>query len=79
MVIDSSEALCYSLFMDTTNTGATSTTHQTFIAHYLQAAAWVRYNSRSERSVTEARILKVMRQLSVADLTRMLGERGIVP
>lgn len=52
-------------------------THQTFIAHYAQAAAWVRYNSRTGKA-TEKQILKVMRQLSPSDLTRMLAERGIV-
>ncbi len=57
-------------------TTATAPTHQTFIAHYLQAAAWVRYNSASGKA-TEAKVLKVMRQLSPADLSRMLGKRGI--
>lgn len=61
--------------MDSTNP-ATAPTHQTFIAHYAQAAAWVRYNSRTGNA-TEARILKVMRQLSPSVLARMLAERGI--
>jgi hypothetical protein len=59
--------------MDTTNAAPT---HQTFIAHYAQAAAWVRYNS-AKGTATEKQILKVMRQLNPTDLTRMLGERGI--
>ncbi len=45
--------------------------------HYTRAAAWVRYNSLSGKA-TDAKILKVMRQLSSADLDRMLAERGVV-
>lgn len=59
-----------------TNTPAEASTHQTFIAHYTQAAAWVRYNS-AKGTATEKQVLRVMRQLSPSDLTRMLGERGV--
>ncbi len=51
--------------------------YQDFVRHQALAMAWVRYNSRSGRT-TEKQEMRVMRQLSVSDLERMLAERGVV-
>jgi hypothetical protein len=44
--------------------------------HEALAMAWAMYNSRSGKASAK-QVQKIMRQLSVADLTRMLAERGI--
>jgi hypothetical protein len=49
-----------------------------YLRHQSLAMAWVRYNSRSGK-VSEAQTVKVMRQLSVSDLERMLAERNALP
>lgn len=51
-------------------------TLQTYLRHQALAIAWVRYNSRSGRA-SAAQTIRVQRQLSISDLERMLGERGI--
>jgi hypothetical protein len=48
-----------------------------YLYHQALAILWVRYNSRSGRA-TPSQVVKVQRQLSVADLTRMLTERRVV-
>lgn len=55
-----------------------STDPRSYLHHQALAMAWVRYNSRTGR-VSDAQTVKVMRQLSVADLTRMLAERNALP
>ena len=52
------------------------TTHGRFIEHMDLARAWVRYNSLSGRA-SEKQVSRVMQQLTVADLRRMLAERGV--
>lgn len=45
-----------------------------FLRHQALAIAWCRYNGQRG---TERQTLRVMRQLTVADLERMLAERGL--
>ena len=49
-----------------------------YLHHQALAMAWVRYNSRSGK-VSESQTVKVMRQLSTAELERMLAERNALP
>jgi len=51
-----------------------NTVHGRFIHHLLLASAWARYNGQKG---TEQQTSRIMRQLTIADLTRMLAERGI--
>lgn len=53
------------------------TFHQRYMRHQALAIVWVRYNSASGRW-TERQMIKVMRQLSIDDLERMLAQRGYV-
>ena len=50
------------------------TTHGRFIEHMRLASLWAQYNGQRG---TEKQCLRIMRQLSTADLVRMLGERGV--
>ena len=45
-----------------------------FLRHLALATRWCQYNGQRG---TERQCLRVMRQLTVADLTRMLAERGV--
>lgn len=45
-----------------------------FLRHMYLAGLWCRYNAQRG---TERQVLRVMRQLSVADLERMLTERNV--
>jgi hypothetical protein len=47
----------------------------TFSQHQALAQAWCRWNGQKG---TEKQSLRVMRQLTAANLVRMLGERGVV-
>ena len=53
---------------------APSTVHGRFIYHLQLAAAWARWNGQRG---TERQLSRIMRQLTIADLERMLAERGI--
>lgn len=55
------------------NEHVTSGDH-TFTQHMSMAQAWCQYNGQRG---TEKQALRVMRQLSAADLVRMLGERHV--
>lgn len=46
----------------------------TFAQHMAMAREWCRYNGQKG---TEKQALRVMRQLTAADLIRMLGERNV--
>lgn len=46
-----------------------------FLRHMTLARLWCQYNAQRG---TERQVLRVMRQLTVADLVRMLDERGVV-
>ena len=61
--------------MDNTLTPATADPRP-FLRHQALAMAWARYNSRSGRA-TAAQTSRIMRQLTVADLERMLTERNV--
>ncbi len=65
--------------MSETQTANTSETvdPRPFLRHQALAMAWARYNSLSGRA-TEKQTIRIMRQLSIADLARMLAERGVV-
>jgi len=52
----------------------TNTTHGRFITHLQLASLWAQYNGQRG---TETQCLRIMRQLTLADLVRMLGERGV--
>jgi hypothetical protein len=52
----------------------TNTVHGRFITHLQLAAAWARYNGQKG---TEKQVSRIMRQLTISDLERMLAERGI--
>lgn len=47
-----------------------------YLHHQSLAIRWAQYNSRSGRA-SASQVVRIMRQLSVADLTRMLAERGV--
>lgn len=53
------------------------TVTQRYLHHQALAIVWVRYNSTSGRW-TERQVIKVMRQLGIEDLERMLSARGYV-
>jgi hypothetical protein len=52
-----------------------ATVHGQFIEHLHLASLWAQWNGQRG---TEKQCLRIMRQLSTADLTRMLAERGVV-
>ena len=53
---------------------APTTVHGRFIYHLQLASAWARWNGQRG---TERQLSRIMRQLTIADLERMLAERGI--
>jgi len=60
--------------MNTNTTHTTAADPRPFLRHRSLAAVWCRYNGQRG---TEPQVLRVMRQLSTADLERMLAERGL--
>lgn len=56
------------------NTNTAAADPRPFLRHMGLANLWCQYNGQRG---TERQVLRVMRQLSVADLERMLTERGV--
>jgi len=52
----------------------TNTVHGRFITHLQLASLWAQYNGQRG---TEKQLSRIMRQLTIADLARMLDERRV--
>jgi len=52
----------------------TNTVHGRLITHLQLASLWAQYNGQRG---TEKQLSRIMRQLTIADLARMLGERRV--